>query len=83
MLLLSWEILLKKTKQDHYVVIVWLTRMNVATITIDVTFTTRCNRFLYAEQESEIMMILTSVLDNLGPSCVESLYLVPCYCPAR
>ena len=41
--------------------------MNVAAITIDGAFTTRCSRFLHAKQESEIMMILTSVLANLGP----------------
>ena len=40
--------------------------MNVAAITIDGAFTTRCSRFLHAKQESEIMMILTSVLANLG-----------------
>ena len=42
-------------------------RMNVAAITIDGAFATRCSRFLHAKQESEIMMILTSVLANLGP----------------
>ena len=40
-------------------------RMNVAAITIDGAFTTRCSRFLHAKQESDIMMILTSVLANL------------------
>ena len=60
-----------------------INQMNVAAITIDGTFTTRCSQFLHAKQESEIMMILTSVLANLGPSCVESLYLVARYCPAH
>ena len=41
-------------------------RMNVAAITIDGAFATRCSRFLHAKQESEIMMILTSVLANFG-----------------
>ena len=41
--------------------------MNVAAITIDGAFTTQCSRFLHAKQESEIMMILTLVLANLGP----------------
>ena len=56
--------------------------MNVVTITIDGAFTTRRSRFLHAKQESEIMMILTSVLANLGSSTVRSPYLVPHYCPA-
>ena len=43
-----------------------LLRMNVAAITIHGAFTTRCSRFLHATQESEIMMILTLVLANLG-----------------
>ena len=58
-------------------------QMNVAAITIDGTFATQCSRFLHAKQESEIMMILTSVLANLGSSFVVSLYLVPRYCPAH
>ena len=57
-------------------------RMNVAAITIDGAFTTWRSRFLHAKQESEIMMILTSVLANLCSSTVGSLYLVPRYCPA-
>ena len=40
--------------------------MNVAAITDDGLFTTWCSRFLHAKQESEIMMILSSVLANLG-----------------
>ena len=52
-------------------------RINVAAITIDGAFTTRRSRFLHAKQESEIMMILTSVLANLGSSTVGSPYLVP------
>ena len=43
-----------------------INQINVASITIDDAFTTRCSRFLHAKQESEIMMILTSVLANLG-----------------
>ena len=50
---------------------------------IDGAFTTRRSRFLHEKQESENMMILTSVLANLGSSSVGSLYLVPRYCPAR
>ena len=57
--------------------------MNVAAITNDGAFTTRRSRFLHAKQESEIMMILTSVLANLGLSTAGSPYLVPRYCPAR
>ena len=41
-------------------------QMNVAAITIDGAFTTWCSWFLHAKQESETMMILTSVLANLG-----------------
>ena len=57
--------------------------MNVAAITIDGAFATQCSQFLHAKQESEIMMILTSVLANLGSSSIVSLYLVLRYCPAR
>ena len=41
--------------------------MNIAAITIDSAFNTQYSRFLHAKQESEIMMILTSVLANLSP----------------
>ena len=40
--------------------------MNVAAITDDDLFTTWCSRFLHAKQETEILMILTSVIANLG-----------------
>ena len=54
-------------EQHFHLAVKYCYQMNVTAITIDGAFTTRYGRFLHAKQESEIMMILTSVLANLGP----------------